>query len=127
MRFLPLASVLLAILGWASMGASMYVYSIRSTLWPTWVLCAIAFALGIYSFAKVRPLGIAKGIAATLGVAMSALFVMNFFTGLSTPKEVGRVAAGDVLPPIALKTEDGKEFALPNGKPALLVFFRGFW
>lgn len=127
MRFLPLASVLLAILGWMSMGASMYVPAIRSTLWPTWILCVAALALGLYSFAKVRPLGIAKGIAATLGVAISALFILNFFTGLSTPREAGRVAVGDSLPPITVKTEDGKELTIPNGKPALLVFFRGFW
>ena len=127
MRFLPFASMLLAILGWAAIGASMYVVSIRSTLWPTWALCGAAFALGFYSFAKVRPLGAFRGIAATLGIAFSALFALNYFTGLTTPREAGRIAAGDTLPPIALKTAEGQDFELPNGKPALIVLFRGFW
>jgi hypothetical protein len=127
MRFVPLAAFLTAFLGWVALGASMYIPGVRSTLWPTWVLCGVATLLSLYSFAKVRPLGVAKGIAATLGLAISALFFANYFTGLSTPHEAGRVAAGNSIPALTVQTEDGKTLAIPTGKPALLVFYRGFW
>ena len=109
------------------MAVFMHVPSVRATMWPSLVLSGIALLLGLYSVAKIRPLGALRGIGAVLGLLIAGLFILNYFTGFQTPREPGRVVSGVPLPAISLKTEAVAELKVPHGKPVLLVFYRGFW
>lgn len=127
MRFLPLYSFLSALAAWITIILWMNVPAARATLWPSWILvfAAIAFAIGF--FAKVRPLGKLRTVGATFGLLFAALWILNFYTGLSVPQNAARPTAGATLPALKVVAVDGAEITLPTGKPTLLVFFRGFW
>jgi peroxiredoxin len=49
---------------------------------------------------------------------------------VDAPEKINPITAGQVIPPISLKTLDGQQFdlnAFIAGKPTVLIFYRGGW
>ncbi|HYF52125.1 MAG TPA: hypothetical protein VEJ63_22130 [Planctomycetota bacterium] len=103
---------------------------LRHSMWPTWVLQAIALALAAFALLaqpRVVALPMILGIVALASVA---LFVLVYATALRIPQSQGRPEEGKSLPHLSLVSETGAAISPDDysGKgPLLMVFFRGFW
>lgn len=116
----------------------------RDFPWANLLLFAIAAALVIagvrraFAAGATRSRKIAGAIAATLSVAVFAMFVFTIFVfGRMIPASKGAPQIGQKAPQFQLADSNGKTVALAellnaplNGrapKGVLLIFYRGYW
>jgi hypothetical protein len=116
----------------------------RDFPWANLLLFAIAAALVVAGVRRAFALGATRGrkiagaIAATLSVAVFAMFVFTIFVfGRMIPPSKGAPQIGQKAPEFQLADSNGKTVALSellttpmNGrvpKGVLLIFYRGYW
>lgn len=131
MRTQALASLILALVGWASYLPLSKHLAYRATLWPMWSLLALAAVLGVAALrGKEQATWFNRGIACA-GLLLALLAIPAFLLIFRVPGEAGRPQAGQPLPYIRVISEFQDEGlssqAFAGNSPLLLVFFRGFW
>ena len=131
MRIWALASLLLAVLGWASYLPLAKNPAYRATLWPMWTALAVAAFLGIIALRKPEQANWFNRSLAILGLLISLLAIPAYLFMLKTPAAEGRPQVGQPLPAIRVKSEYQNDVlssqSMVSNGPLLLVFFRGFW
>src|ERR1051325_10131276 len=105
MRTWALASVLLAVLGWASYIPLAKRVEYRGTMWPMWVALAVAIWLGITALQQKDQANWFNRTLAIAGIILGLLAIPAYFFGLRIPAQEGRPQVGKPLPAIQVQGE----------------------
>jgi len=125
-----LIALVLALAGWASYIPLAKHATLRTTLWPMFLLLGVALCLGLSAlFRDGKPTWPTR-IVAGLAVLFAVLVLPAYFLMLRVPQTLGRPQAGQPLPEVNVVNERGERISsagFAGAGPLLLVFFRGFW
>lgn len=135
---MPLVTLVIAIgSGVVPYGALNYAgvmpFWLRDQPWPMELVAIAAtvatVALAVLAFLQRRA-RIAATVSAALGVLATAVFLLLIHRlTYDLPPPPAELAVGTTAPDFTLSDEGGHPVTLSSlrGRPALLVFYRGFW
>jgi hypothetical protein len=99
----------------------------RRVPWEFLAAIAACAGLGVYLWWRAPGIGTAVGALLSVGILAFACWFLFSFT-MYGPRE-DRPRVGDVFPTFRLPASDGSLYdsIAGNGKPRLLIFYRGSW